>query len=196
MAQWFKFSAASVRNRKDAASVEIVRAVAAGDPDALQDLYRRHSQELFVFILRRLGDRQLTEETLQDVMLAVWRGAKKYRADASVRTWLYSIAHRRVLSAMRKLPAKPVEFEPDFLQSEAAGPAHQAEFRRRAAIVQSAVRKLPEHQRLAIELIYLHGLTGPEAARVLGVAVGTIKSRLNRGLKVLRPLLMELTDEA
>ena len=195
LAQWFKFSAAGLRNRESDSSVASVRAIAAGDPDALEDLYHKYSRELFVFVLGRLGDRQLAEETLQDVMLAVWRGARRYRADASVRTWLYSIAHNRVLSAMRKLPEKPVEFDPDLLDSEQAGPADWTEFRRRAARVQSAVRDLPEHQRLVIELMYLHGLTGPEIARVLGVAVGTVKSRSNRALKTLKPLLLELANE-
>ena len=79
LAQWFKFGSPRLGDRKGVvgvAGVDLIRAVAAGDQDALRELYRLHSRELFVFILRRLGDRQLAEETLQDVMLAVWHGAR------------------------------------------------------------------------------------------------------------------------
>jgi len=176
------------------AGVDLIRAVAAGDQDALRELYRLHSRELFVFILRRLGDRQLAEETLQDVMLAVWRGAKSFRADASVRTWLYSIAHRRVSSAMRKLPERVTAYEPDLMESHADGPADKLEISDLEAAIVAALSELPERQRVVIELIYLHGLTGPEAARVLGVPVGTVKSRQNRALRALRPLLEEFDD--
>ena len=190
----FRFGASGRRDRPAAKGAEIIEAVAAGDPDALRELYRTYSSELFVFIVRRLGDRQLAEETLQDVMLAAWRGARSFRADASVRTWLYAIAHRRVLTAMRKLPEQRVAFELEFLESDATGPEDWVEFRRRATVVHGAVSELPQHQRLVVELIYLHGLTGPEVARVLGVAIGTVKSRHNRALNALKPLLEELSD--
>lgn len=191
---WFRFNVSGRDHHGVADDVAIIHAVAAGDPDALQELYRVYSSELFVFILRRLGDRQLAEETLQDVMLAAWRGARGFRAESSVRTWLYSIAHKRALSARRKLPANHTEFEPELLESGATGPEELVDLRRRAAAVHAAVSGLPQHQRLVIELIYLHGLTGPEVARVLGVAVGTVKSRHNRALTALKPLLEELAD--
>lgn len=197
LAQWFKLGSPRLGDRKGVvgvAGVDLIKAVASGDQDALRELYRVHSHELFVFILRRLGDRQLAEETLQDVMLAVWRGAKSYRADASVRTWLYSIAHRRVSSAMRKLPKRVTAYDPDLMESHAAGPADRLEVSDLEAAIVAALSELPERQRLVIELIYLHGLTGPEAARVLGVPVGTVKSRQNRALRALRPLLEEFDD--
>ena len=194
LAQWFKFSSARLDDRRGVVGVDLIKSVAAGDQDALQELYRLHSHELFVFILRRLGDRQLAEETLQDVMLAVWRGARNFRADASVRTWLYSIAHRRVSSAMRKLPDRVMAYEPESMPSDAAGPADSLEISDRESAIITALSELPERQRVVIELIFLHGLTGPETARVLGVAVGTVKSRQNRALTALRPLLEEFDD--
>lgn len=189
---WFQ----SVGARSGAASEDpdhaLVRAIAGGDPSALEQLYRRHSRQLHWYIFARLGDRQLAEETLQDVMLAAWRGAKRFRGDASVRTWLYGIAHRRAASAARNLPK---DLAPDgsaeLVASSAPEPPEWAADRRRAAEVRHALARLPEHQRLVIELVYLHGLTGPEAARVLGVPLGTIKSRQNRALKALAPLLAE-----
>jgi len=193
LTQWFKAGVSGPDAALADGGRRLAREIAAGDAQALEELYRRHSRELFVYIYGRLGDRQLAEETLQDVMLAVWRGAGRFRADSSVRTWLFSIAHRRALTALRKLPARPA---PDWVEEELVsgepGPVEWTVARRRAAAVQAALAQLPEHQRSVTELVYLHGLTGREAARVLGVPVGTVKSRLNRALKALEPLLMEV----
>lgn len=189
---WFQ----SVGARSAAASQDsdkaLVAAMAGGDPSGLEQLYRRHSRQLHWYIYARLGDRQLAEETLQDVMLAVWRGAGRYRGDASVRTWLYGIAHRRAASAARKLPKLLApERSAELVPSNAPEPPEWAADRKRATEVRRALAQLPEHQRQVVELVYLHGLTGPEAARVLRVPLGTIKSRQNRALKALAPLLEE-----
>ncbi|MBX3144913.1 MAG: sigma-70 family RNA polymerase sigma factor [Trueperaceae bacterium] len=170
-----------------------MRAVATGQSWALDELYRRHSRELTQYIYWRLGDKQLTEETLQDVMLAVWQGARRYRGDASVRTWLFAIAHRRALSARRKLPrAAAAEWVAESLASQDPEPMERVAERQRAEAVRAALAALPDQQRTVIELVYLHGLTGPEAARVLRVPLGTVKSRQSRALAALAPLLEEL----
>jgi len=195
LARWFKagYSGVSAHSGEDGAL--LVREVAAGKPEALEELYRRHSRELFVYIFGRLGDRQLAEETLQDVMLAVWRGAGRFRGESSARTWLFAIAYRRAMSASRRLPEKPApEWAVDDLKSEAQGPAEWTDERERVAAVRSALHRLPDHQRSVIELVFLHGLSGREAARVLGVPVGTVKSRQNRALKALAPLLAEVAQ--
>jgi len=183
----------------DAHDVEIgmalVQRIGAGDAAALEELYRRHGRELFVFIYRRLRDEQLAEETLQDVMLGVWNGARRFRGDASVRTWLFAIAHQRTLRAVKKLPAAgALESNPDELASASPGPREWTETRRRADAVRAALAELPAHQRAVVELIYLHGLTGPEVSRVLGVPIGTVKSRQNRALRALAALLAEVAE--
>lgn len=193
LAEWFKAGLSGVSARRGEDGARLVRGVVAGDAGALEELYRRHSRELFVYIFGRLGDRQLAEETLQDVMLAVWRGAGRFRGESSVRTWLFAIAYRRAMSAARRLPAQPApEWVVEGLVSEAPGPVEWADERERVAAVRLALRRLPEHQRSVIELIFLHGLSGPEAARVLGVPVGTVKSRQYRALKALALLLTEV----
>jgi RNA polymerase sigma-70 factor (ECF subfamily) len=80
------------------------------------------------------------------------------------------------------------------MESHADGPADKLEISDLEAAIVAALSELPERQRVVIELIYLHGLTGPEAARVLGVPIGTVKSRQNRALRALRPLLEEFDD--
>lgn len=173
--------------------LRLLKAVAAGDVAAFEELYRRHARSLFAYIYSQLGEKQLSEEALQDVVLALWRGARWFRGEASVRTWLFAVARRRCLTLKRRrstdIPALPEEQLPP---SELPTPLEAAVTSAAQVAVREAIGLLPVHQREVIELVYLHGLSGREAAEVLRVPVGTVKSRLHRALKVLAPLLEEV----
>lgn len=171
----------------------LLEAVAGGDVAAFEELYRRHARSLFAYIYSRLGDRHLSEEALQDVVLALWRGARRFRGEASVRTWLFAVARRRCLTLRRRLSHDlPVFGEEQLPPSELPTPLEAAVTSAAQDAVREAIALLPAPQREAVELVYLHGLSGPEAAEVLRVPVGTVKSRLHRALKVLAPLLEEV----
>lgn len=167
---------------------ELIQAVAAGDVRALDELYARHGTQILAYLIGQLGDRQLAEEVLQDVMLAAWKGARNFRGESRVRTWLLAIARHRAINARRRrvLPSAPLHEQTGATQS---GPLEIVERNDERAAVQFALRRLPDDQRETLELVFYHGLTGPEAAEVLGVAVGTIKSRLHRAKSALRKLL-------
>jgi RNA polymerase sigma-70 factor (ECF subfamily) len=181
----------------------LIRAVAEGDRQALAALYERHGQAVFGFILRRLdGDRALAEEVLQDLMLAVWRGAGRFRGDSQLRTWLLAIAHRSALNARRRRRPQTLSLDPsrdqhgvldDRTQADARGDAERnlagAELRR-------ALERLPIELRDALDLTLYQGLSCAEAADVLGVAAGTIKSRLFRARARLQEILAEENDHA
>lgn len=166
----------------------LVQAMARGDTRALDELYNRYGQRLLAYLVGLLDNRQVAEEVLQDVMLAAWRGAAGFRGESRVTTWLLGIARLQALSARRR--RYPVVMP----LNENAANDDTGEFRRveqegdRAA-VRAALRELPSDQREALELIFYHELTGTEAAALLGVPEGTVKSRLNRAKTSLRRLL-------
>lgn len=178
----------TVRSAADDPDLTLLRAVAKGDEGALGELYARRGPSLLVYLIGRLGDRQLAEEVLQDVMLAAWRGAARFRGESSVRTWLLSIAHHRAINAQRKrkLARAPLD---ESMASTSSGAPELLEDDVERAEVRLALERLPDDQRETLELIFYHGLSGPEAASVLGVAPGTVKSRLHRAKAVLRKLL-------
>lgn len=191
---------------RDDPDLALIRAVAAGQRDALAMLYQRFATPLYRFILQRLGqDQELAEEVLQDVMLAVWKGAERFRGDSRALTWLFGIAHRQALQARRRRASRARhEWDPS-TDSGGRGPvpAGQTEGSPRQLAeddlereeLRRAVSDLPEDMRLALDLTLVEGLTCREAADVLQVATGTVKSRLFRGRALLREALAALAPE-
>jgi RNA polymerase sigma-70 factor, ECF subfamily len=176
----------------DADDAELVRAMAAGDRAALATLYHRHSQVLLAQLVLVVGDQTLSEELLQDTMLAAWRGAASFRGDAKVRTWLIAIARRQARDRMRRHRLPSVD---DTLLAQAPacepGPEQHALGRAEAAAVAGAIRTLSRPHREVIGLVFGAGLTMAEAAQVLEIPLGTVKSRLSAARTALTQALTE-----
>ena len=165
---------------------ELVRAMAAGDSRALADLYTRHGPGLLAYLVGQLGQQALAEEVLQDVMLAAWQGAARFRGDSQVRTWLLGIARYRAINARRRTSATaPL----DAVHLVADDPSAGVEQQEEQGAVRHALAQLPAEQRETLELVFFHGLSGADVATVTGVAPGTVKSRLHRAKAALRTLL-------
>ena len=166
----------------------LVAAMARGESAALDALYQRHGPALLAYLVGQLGERQRAEEILQDVMLAAWQGASRFRGESQVRTWLLAIARHHALNARRgrALPTGPLP--PDLASVPLPDDLGEA--------LRAALNDLPGEQREALELVFFHGLSGAEAARVQRVAVGTIKSRLHRAKALLRAVLRKEAGDA
>lgn len=174
----------------------LVRAVASGSRQALTELYARHGCGILSYLIGQVTDRALAEELLQDVMLAAWKGAADFRAESKVRTWLIGIARMKVLNSWRHQHRRPDAVElHDNLEGEGGGLLGLAQQHETQDAVRAALRRLPDDQRETLELIFYHGLSGVEAADVLGVSAGTVKSRVHRAKNTLRGLLMEVGDD-
>ena len=164
---------------QEAADADLVSLVAAGDRAALAALYERHGQAVLAQVVLTVGDRTLAEEVLQDTMLAVWRGAASFRGDSRVRSWLIAIARRQARDRLRRRRVPTVT--DDILSGWPAaepGPEDLTLARAEAAAVAQAVGGLDERYRQVLGLVYGASLTLGEAAAVLQVPVGTVKSRL------------------
>ena len=171
----------------------LVRAIAEGDTGALQQLYQRHGLLLLAYLTGQVSDPQLAEEVLQDVMLAVWRGAGRFRADSKVTTWLLAIARRRAITARQRRPPTADHLN-EMVPADVPTPLDTLEQQATRETVRAALRRLPNDQRETLELVFYHGLSGPEAAEVLGIAPGTVKSRLHRAKALLSRLLGQDED--
>ncbi|MBN2305759.1 MAG: sigma-70 family RNA polymerase sigma factor [Anaerolineae bacterium] len=170
---------------------QLVTAIGRGDMRALDALYTRHGARLLAYVIGQVGDRGLAEEVLQDVMLAVWRGAAHFRGDSRVTTWLLAITRRRAISARQRRGPDHVWLADmaDTVPADTSGPPEVAERHDDQHAVRAALAQLPPDQRETLELVFYHGLTGPEVAEVLGIAPGTVKSRLHRAKTLLHRLL-------
>ena len=175
----------------------LIGQIAAADPRALEILYQRHCLAILRYLLGQGVDNAQAEEILQDVMLAVWRSAAAFRGESRVRSWLISIARHRVINwqtrqAQPSAGDKTAVDDPERIAADDLPLIEVAITISEQVQIRAAIQQLPAAQRETLELIFYHALSGPEAAQVLGVAHGTIKSRLHRALVTLRHLLEEL----
>lgn len=167
-----------------------VARIAAGDRQALTQLYLHHRQALFSYLLQLTPDYGLAEELMQDTLVAVWRSAHTFEGRSSVRTWLIGIARRQAHNTLRQrgLPLADLSELDDTpaadLEPEDAALASAARDELGAAFGQL----LPIHREV-LALIFVHQLSYQETAQVLGVPIGTVKSRLNHAKRALRALL-------
>ncbi len=179
----------ATRNPSD---LDLLRAHAGGDPEAFTELVRRHRDRLWAVALRTLGDREEAADAVQEAFLSAFRAAGSFRGDAAVTTWLHRIVVNACLDRVRKRASRPVVALPESGPGEPVEPRDAIAERELALAVEAALARLPVDQRAAIVLVDIQGYAVAEAAAMLDVAEGTVKSRCARGRARLAPMLAGL----
>lgn len=182
-----------VQNATDAA---LLRAVAEGDETALAELYDRHAGWLLVRMRRRCSSADVVDLALQDSFVTLWRSAASYRSQGDVAAFLWSIAIRRLIDAMRvertALRSRGLVIR-DAASERGYGLVRSAEDQVLLGIehgrLAEALTRLSPELRAAMQATVLDGLTCAEAGRLLGVPAGTVKSRCHRARMQLREAL-------
>jgi RNA polymerase sigma-70 factor (ECF subfamily) len=179
-------------NRNDQDDGWLIRRVADGDRDALAVLYQRHGGVVLAQVTLAVGEPTLSEEILQDTMLAVWRGAASFRGESAVRSWIIAIARRQARDRLRHRPVRTADVaDLSGLPAPEAGPEEAAIERAEAEVIADAVGQLGRLHREVLGLVFGADLTLAEAAAVLEVPVGTVKSRLSAARAALTRALAE-----
>jgi RNA polymerase sigma-70 factor, ECF subfamily len=176
-----------VCNRQVMNDEDLVAAVAAGDDTALRELFRRHAPWLAAR-LRSVLPVVDVEDVVQETFIAVWRGAARYRPDGPVGGWVWGIARRQAaLLFRRRGPAALVLPAVDALDAQPAGDPAESVVSR-AAIAEAVTALGPEGspEREAWRLVYVEDRPVAEVAELMGVPVGTVKSRAHRARRLLR----------
>ena len=169
-----------------ATDVELLDAHVAGDRDAFGLLFRRHYSHLWQLAVRTCRVHEDAADSLQDALWSAHRSASRFRGDAEVRSWLHRIVVNACLDRMRRNKSR---YSVSLSDENIAEPAvEHDDFARLevSMLVDSALLRLPDDQRAALVAIDMEGYTVAEAAQLLGVAEGTIKSRCARGRKRLQ----------
>ena len=180
----------STRPLRDRDDRELLRDHVAGDPDAFGELFRRHRDRMWAVALRTTSNRELAADCVQDAFISAFRRAESYRGDAAVTTWLHRIVVNACLDRLRR--DRPTSELPEEGLADRRDAHASVETR---LDVREALARLPEGQRLALVLVDMHGLSMAEAAAVLEVAEGTVKSRCSRGREALAAMLREPTGQ-
>jgi len=179
-------SGPSAPDNSGRADAELLRAHVDGDPQAFNELVRRHRDRLWAVALRTIGDREEAADAVQDALLSAHRAAARFRGDSQVTTWMHRIVVNACLDRIRKRQAHPTVPLPDGTRSDdgppsGPEPAAPVTDHDTALVVRQALAALPADQRAALVLVDVQGYPVAEAAEILGVAEGTIKSRCARG---------------
>jgi len=176
----------------------LIFAAARGDLDSFNQLVTRHERSVLNLCWRMLGTLPEAEDASQDTFIKAWTNAKSFKGGA-VRPWLLRIATNTCYDVLRSKGRKPtgsldaLEFETEpgwSTQSDPVDPVRFAETGDLSRMLETALAQIPDEQRLAVTFCDIQGLQLAEAAEVMEVSLGTVKSRLFRGRAKLRDLLV------
>lgn len=172
---------------------ELLRLHRNGQKGAFEALVSRRGAELYRFLLRFLGDRALADDVFQDTFLQVHLAAEGFDTSRRLKPWLFTIAANKARDALRSrsrrsAAALDAQIDTgdeesssfvDLLQADVSGPGDRIEESELRDAVQKVVMEMPEHLRDVLLLSYFHQFSYKEIADVLGVPLGTVKSRLH-----------------
>lgn len=165
----------------------LVAALRAGDERALHEVHAQFGATVFGYLVSRLRDRAAAEDVFQQVLMEVWRRGPQYDPQrGSLATWILTITRSRVVDELRR--RRPEPMDPTLLPEEPALTAPQDDAIERWRIAH-LLGQLPEEERRMLELRFYAGLSQTEIEAQTGVTLGTIKTRMVRGLDRLRALM-------
>ncbi len=167
---------------------DLLAAMETGERDALRLLYERHAPWLVLRLARRCADQGVVDEVVQDTFLAAWRQAARYRGSGEVPAWLWGIAVRRLLDRFRRRGLSTIVLgEPsDVVRSAEEEVLVGVEY----GDLARALQRLSPEFRAVVQATVLDGLTTREAAALLGIPAGTVKTRMMRARAQLREALV------
>jgi RNA polymerase sigma-70 factor (ECF subfamily) len=176
------------------------------DRPAFNELVHRYERELYSYLRRYLGDAEMAEDTFQSSFLQVHLKCDQFDQGRKFRPWLYTIATNQAIDAQRRNKRhRRVSLDRnlrhdghddlgsllDLLVSKEPGPEHRAVSTQQIDWIREAVGQLPDGLREAVNLVYYQGLKYREAAEILNIPVGTVKSRLHSAILRLNQAWMQ-----
>src|SRR5262245_29157413 len=175
--------------------VDLLRRVANGERLAFDVFYRSYYRRLHRFLEQVIRRPELIGEVLNDTMLVVWRKAGTFNQGSRVSTWVFAIAYRRALKALKRAPDRSIEVgmveDPGQVD---AGLEESLIERDTARRLRAALSGLSADQRAVVELTYYHGYAYREVAQIVGCPVDTVKTRMFHARRKLRGLLADTRD--
>ncbi len=184
-------------NLNSCSDEELLGRFRRGQAEAFGVLLKRYERELYGYLRRYLGDSDLAEDVFQNTFLQLYIKCGQYEAGRPVRPWLYTIATHQAIDALRRtnrhqavsLDQSQREQEDgevrtllELLETRGPGPLEAAHGHERQELVRATVDRLPDFLRQVVVLAYYQGLKYREIADILGIPVGTVKSRLHAAL--------------
>jgi RNA polymerase sigma-70 factor (ECF subfamily) len=169
---------------------DLLMAVADGDRGALRELHERHAPWVLARLRRRCADPDIVAEAVQDTFVAVWRSARQWKAQGDAAAWIWGIAIRRLIGVLRTRGRwAPVANASASMPDRAVAAEDQVLLGIEHGDLAGALGRLSPELRAAIQATVVDGLTTREAAHLLGIPPGTVKTRVMRAKHQLRGAL-------
>lgn len=171
-----------------ASDEQLLEQITDGEEQALGELYQRYGRPLYNYLLRLVHEPTVAEDLLQEVLIAVWQGAHRFKGRSKVTTWLFRITHNQAVSWLRQ---HRKELGLDEVPDVATGddPAEYAMENWRAVQLRRALDQLSPRHRAVLELTFFLGFSYAEIAQIVGCPVGTVKSRMSHARRYLHDAL-------
>lgn len=164
--------------------------IAQGETRALEFFYDAYHARVYSFALKRLSNTADATEILNEVMLEVWRSASRFEGRSRPLTWVLGIAHHKVIDRLRQRQrTSHDELDLDHVADESPGMAEAMTGTQDAERVRRCVERLPDAQRLMIQLAFFDDLSYPEISEIASVPVGTVKTRVFHAKQALKRCL-------
>lgn len=200
----FETHARVPENQSEKTDEELMEGVRLEESAALEELYRRHSSTLRAVIVRVLHNEHSSEDLLQEVYLEVWRLANRYSRDkGKALGWMITLARRRAIDRLRREQAyfrveerfqKETEQQPEaWTHTRVEGDIESSDIRR---ILAEIMETLPPAQKEAVEMAFYKGMSQREIASRTNIPLGTIKTRLELGVRKISVKLKDLMGES
>jgi len=164
---------------------ELVLRIKNGDEHAFEQLYESYKGPIANLLYRLCFDRERVDDLMQEIFVRVWRGCQTFRGASKVSTFIFRIAYNHWISESRKPRGRTI----DVRGIEGKDPSDVALGDERTRQVQEAIKQLPENDRVILVMSEYNGMTYEEIGEILGLPIGTIKSRMFYALQHLRDRL-------
>ena len=180
-------------NAQHSKDLALLDRIGRGDRGAFSEIYRFYQPRLYGYLRRLLRDPATVEEVLDDVMLVVWKDARKFRGRSALSTWVFGIAYRKAMTAIRVEGRYQAPLDRSADASIVADkPSPDSDW------IREALARLSADHRQVVELTYFSGFSYQEIAEIAGCPINTVKTRMfhaRRRLKVLLPVLAGQAEE-
>ena len=173
-----------------ASDTDLIARMAKGDQRAMPVLFARHRTRVHRFVLRRVRSDGLAEDIVNETFLAVWQQAGRFEGGSSVTTWMLSIAHNKAVSALRKRREETLEEGvAEAIADGGDSPETSLAKVGKAGVLRACLDRLPDEQRMVMDLVYYHEQSVKEVAEVLAIPEATVKTRMFYARKKLSDML-------
>lgn len=149
-----------------------------GDLQAFRELYRRYEPRLTRFLFSIVHKPQIVEEVADDTLMVVWERASSFKGESRLSTWIFAIAYRKAMKALRRYEEPMEDLSAETRLSPEASPEEICGWSRIHQLIRRAMAELSPEHRAVVDLTYFHELGYREIAEILNCPVDTVKTRM------------------